>query len=232
LDETKVLDWYKEQVKALTSNVTADPVAVPGEGPGAGQVVVPLVAQYNQLVELYDTVNKEMVSKGNTEAGQQFLLVIQAKSEDLRDQIQILTADVFGMLATLVEIIKGEGGVFEFSAIGMQYIDQAVSAAVVLIGETEVQLQPTAEESQAAQDAADKLADLIKKAKEALGWAYGMIEGLKAYADSIDLEFSDGTQDRIAELKVKIEDEFPKEKESNWWLLLLAAAAAAASQRK
>jgi hypothetical protein len=198
---------------------------------GAGDTVVPLVAQYNLLVEQYKQLQTDMVNKGTEASSQPQLLVLLGKSEDLRDQIQILIADIFGMLSNLVEIVKGEGGVMDFGLIGIGYLD-AIQVLVNIDG-IDVGLQPTEEEAKAAEKAAQDLADFLKKAKDILAWAWGLINGLKKYADGIDIEFSAGTQDRIEVLKVAISEEFPQEEEkSSWWLLLLAAAAAAAQQKK
>lgn len=231
VEETKVLEWYQDQIDLLTAEVSADPVKVPGTGVGAGDTVVPLVAQYNLLLEQYKQLQTDMVNKGTEASSQPQLLVLLGKSEDLRDQIQILIADIFGMLSNLVEIVKGEGGMMDFSLIGIGYLD-AIQVLVNIDG-IDVGLQPTEEEAKAAEKAAQDLADFLKKAKDILAWAWGLINGLKKYADGIDIEFSAGTQDRIEELKVTISDEFPQEEEkSSWWLLLLAAAAAAAQQKK
>lgn len=231
--EDKLLGWYQTQVDELTANVTADPVTLPGEGAGAGAKVVPLVAQHKALVDKYETIKQEGEDKGiDANDTQPQLLLLLDQAEALRTQIQILIADTFGMLSDLIELVKGDGGVFAFLDFGTQFLGNLPALSLINIDGTDVEVPPTPEESKGAADAAAKFADFAKWGKETLGWAWGLIGSLKKFGDDIGLEFSDGTQDRIQEMQVLIQDEFPQTQESSSLLWLLLAAAAAASQKK
>lgn len=231
--EDKQLDWWTKTIETMTATTTSDPVEIP-ETAGLGkQVIVPLAGQLNDLVAKYNDKQSKMEENSTQKEEQPVLVAMLDQIENLRTEIQILEADVFGLLATLIEITKGEGGVLDFTSLGMEWLTKLQGLQGIEIDGVEIDTPPTQEEKDAAQAAADKFANFGKWAKNILGWAYGVNSALKKFADGIGLEFSLGTQDRITEIKATIEAEFPKEEQgSNWWLLLLAAAAVASQQKK
>lgn len=203
-------EYYKKQALELVDNPK-----------GPDSLCFRILQKVAQQQKLYNEI--DALKPGTYDPVKQSkILILNEEINTLRREMQILLAEVFGILFKISEFAEGGAlAMLKYSIAAIKKLEGFTGK--VKIGNIEIFVIPTKEEEDAKAELIKKVAELVEKLKKILAWSKALADALYVLAKKWGMDLSDGIEERL--------DKKEEEKKSNLWLLLLLAAAAASREK-